>query len=123
VTGDTLTETRELVGREGQSLESVRTLSLVTRNLLSVTGDGNCSLAMVFDASGRMVSEITSAGTPQQAGRTYAYHFKAGQKNAHLVTTDAQGNRAITYFDGIGRRVSEAELLAGDVEVHAGSWA
>lgn len=123
VTGDTLTETRKLVGREGQYLESIRTLSLVTRHLLSVTGDGNCSLDMVFDASGRLASEITSAGKPQQAGRTYAYHFKDVQKNAHLVTTDAQGNRVITYFDGRGRRVSEAKLQAGGVEVLTGSWA
>lgn len=122
VTGDTLSETRKLVGREGQSLESIRTLSLASRRLLSIVQEGGSTLTMAFDASGRLTSEKASIGNPQEAGRTYAYHFATAQKNAHLVTTDAQGNRVIDYFDGLGRRVSQARLSTSDVETPMAAW-
>lgn len=122
ITGDTLSETRRLKGREGQWLESVRTLSLVNRRILSMTRDGGSTLALAFDVSGRLTSETTSPGKPQQAVRRYTYHFATSTKRAHLITTDAQGNRSITYYDGLGRQVAEAQLLAGDQERAAGTW-
>lgn len=121
ITGDTLSETRRLKGREGQWLESVRTLSLVNRRILSMTRDGGSTLALAFDVSGRLTSETASPGTTQQAARRYAYHFATPTKRAHLITTDAQGNRSITYYDGLGRQVAEAQLL-GDQERAAGTW-
>lgn len=54
--------------------------------------------------------------------RRYTYHFATSTKRAHLITTDAQGNRSITYYDGLGRQVAEAQLLAGDQERAAGTW-
>lgn len=122
ITGDTLSETRRLKGREGQWLESARTLSLVNRRILSMTRDGGSTLALAFDVSGRLTSETASPGKPQQAARRYAYHFATPTKRAHLITTDAQGNRSITYYDGLGRQVAEAQLLTGDQERAAGTW-
>lgn len=122
ITGDTLSETRRLKGREGQWLESVRTLSLVNRRILSMMRDGGSTLALAFDVSGRLTSETASPGKPQQAARRYAYHFATPTKRAHLITTDAQGNRSITYYDGLGRQVAEAQLLTGDQERAAGTW-
>ncbi|WP_248752666.1 RHS repeat-associated core domain-containing protein [Pseudomonas sp. MWU15-20650] len=116
VTGDTLSETRRLQGREGQWLESVRKLSLVNRRLLSMTRDGDSTLTLAFDVTGRLLSETVSAGKPQQAQRKYAYHFATPTKAAHLVTTDAQNNQVITYFDGMGRKVSEFQLINASQE-------
>ena len=121
--GDNLLETRRLLGREGQWLSSQRTLSLVNRRLLSTKRDGDCELSMSFDVNGRLISETASAGKTQQAGWTHAYHFATGQKNAHMVITDAQGNRVVTYFDGLGRKVSRVRLLEGDVEAPICAWA
>ena len=111
VAAGNLVETRRMMGREGQWLESARTLSLVNRRLLSMTRDGGCSLDLAFDVSGRLTAETVSLGKPQQAGRRYAYHFATPEKRAHLITTDAQNNQVITYFDGVGRQVSEAQLI------------
>ncbi|ASV40568.1 type IV secretion protein Rhs [Pseudomonas sp. NS1(2017)] len=116
VAAGNLVETRRMVGREGQWLESVRTLSLVNRRLLSMTRDGDCSLAFEFDISGRLTAETVSLGKPQQAMRRYAYHFATPDKRAHLITTDAQNNKVITYFDGIGRQVSEAQLIGANYD-------
>ncbi|AZE93145.1 hypothetical protein C4J96_1011 [Pseudomonas orientalis] len=116
ITGDTLSETRRLQGREGQWLESVRTLSLVNGRLLSMTRDGGSTLALAFDVSGRLLTETVSPGAPQQAQRCYAYHFATPGKGAHLITTDAQGSEAITYFDGMGRKVSDAQLMPAGAE-------
>ncbi|WP_300630972.1 RHS repeat-associated core domain-containing protein [Pseudomonas sp.] len=122
VNGDRLSETRRLEGREGQWLESVRTLSLVNRRPLSMTRDGDSTLALAYDVNGRLIAETASPGEPQQAVRRYAYHFATQGRRAHLITTDAQGNRAITYYDGLGRRVSEAQLMSDDSERATGTW-
>lgn len=117
ITGDNLLETRRLKGREGQWVESKRTLSLVNRRMLSMTRDGNCTLDLEFDVAGRLVAETVSPGLAQQATRRYAYHFAAQSQRAHLITTDAQGTRVITYFDGMGRQVSEAQLTGTSTEL------
>jgi RHS repeat-associated protein len=117
-----LVESRSLKGREGQSLESQRTLSLVNRRLLSTKREGDCVLSMAFDVSGRLLKETTSSGQPQQAGRAYAYHFATGNTRASLQTSDALGNQVITRFDGLGRTLSEAQLVAGGVERPVRSW-
>ncbi|AZF30498.1 hypothetical protein C4J89_1007 [Pseudomonas sp. R4-35-07] len=124
VSGDNLVETRRLKGREGQWLEAKRTLSLVNRRLLSMTRDGGSTLDLAFDVSGRLTQETVSRGKPQQASRGYAYHFATQTKRAHLITTDAQGNKAITYYDGAGRQVSEAQLIGPnqDQERATGTW-
>ncbi|KRP44625.1 RHS repeat-associated core domain-containing protein [Pseudomonas libanensis] len=122
INGDTLSETRRLQGREGQWLESVRTLSLVNRRLLSMTRDGGSTLALAYDVSGRLIAETASPGEPQQAGRRYAYHFATQGRRAHLITIDAQGNRAITYYDGLGRQVAEAQLMSDDSERAIRTW-
>ncbi|AZF46341.1 RHS repeat-associated core domain-containing protein [Pseudomonas sp. R2-7-07] len=124
VTGDNLVETRRLTGREGQWLEAVRTLSLLNRRLLSMARDGGSTLALAFDISGRLTEETVSPGKPLQASRRYAYHFATQAKRAHLITTDAQGNKAITYFDGAGRQVSEAQLIGPnqDQERATATW-
>lgn len=117
ITGDNLVETRRLKGREGQWVESKRTLSLINRRMLSMTRDGNCTLDLEFDVAGRLVAETVSPGLAQQATRRYAYHFAAQSQRAHLITTDAQGTRVITYFDGMGRQVSEAQLTGPSTEL------
>lgn len=122
ITDETLAETRRMQGREGQWLESVRTLSLVNRRLLSMTRDGGSTLALAFDVSGRLVTETVSPGKLQQAERRYAYHFATQTRRAHLISTDAQGNQSITYFDGLGRRVSEAQLMSDGLERATGAW-
>ncbi|AZE87731.1 RHS repeat domain-containing protein [Pseudomonas orientalis] len=122
ITGETLCETRRLQGREGQWLESVRTLSLVNGRLLSMTRDGGSTLALAFDVSGRLLTETVSPGEPQQAQRCYVYLFATPDKGAHLITTDAQGSQAITYFDGMGRKVSEAQLTSAGVERVTGTY-
>jgi RHS repeat-associated protein len=122
ITGDNLVETRRLKGREGQWLESTRTLSLTNRRLLSMTRDGGSTLDLAFDVSGRLTAETVSPGKAQQASRRYAYHFATQAKRAHLITTDAQGNQVVTYFDGLGRQVSEAQLIGEDAECITGSW-
>ncbi|MGL5995233.1 MAG: RHS repeat-associated core domain-containing protein [Pseudomonas proteolytica] len=116
ITGDNLVETRRLKGREGQWVESKRTLSLVNRRMLSMTRDGGSTLDLEFDVAGRLVAETASPGLAQQAVRRYAYHFAAQSQRAHLITTDAQGSRVITYFDGMGRQVSEAQLVGTSTE-------
>lgn len=114
VAAGNLVETRRMMGREGQWLESIRTLSLVNRRLLSMTRDGGCALDLEFEVSGRLMAETISLGKPQQATRRYAYHLATQDKLAHLITTDAQSNKVITYFDGIGRQVSEAQLMGAN---------
>lgn len=122
ITGDNLVETRRLKGREGQWLESTRTLSLTNRRLLSMTRDGGSTLALAFDVSGRLTAETVSPGKTQQASRRYAYHFATQGKRAHLITTDAQDNQVITYYDGLGRQVSEAQLTGEGAERITGTW-
>ncbi|AZE76828.1 hypothetical protein [Pseudomonas synxantha] len=122
VSGENLIETRRLQGREGQWLESRRTLSLVNRRLLSMARDGDSTLTLAFDVSGRLTAETVSPGEPQQAARHYAYHFATQTERAHLITTDAQGNRAITYYDGLGRQVYEAQLMSDGQERATGTW-
>lgn len=124
--GDSITEVRSLKGREpGQWLESARTWSLTNQRLLDMTRDAVGSLAMTYDVSGRLTSETAAPGKPQMARRRYAYHFSAGAKMAHLVTTDAQGTVLFTYFDGMGRQLSAAQSLDGiaDNDRLLGSWA
>lgn len=121
ISGDNLVETRRLKGREGQWLESVRSLSLVNRRLLSMTRDGGSTLTMAFDVNGRMTAETVSAGKPEQAWRRYAYHFATPTRGAHLITIDAQGTQVITYYDGLGRQVSEVHSL-GVPELITGTW-
>jgi YD repeat-containing protein len=124
--GDSITEVRSLKGREpGQWLESARTWSLTNQRLLDMTRDAVGSLAMTYDVSGRLTSETAAPGTLQMARRRYAYHFSAGAKMAHLVTTDAQGTVLFTYFDGMGRQLSAAQSLDGiaDNDRLLGSWA
>ncbi|MGY2500930.1 RHS repeat-associated core domain-containing protein [Pseudomonas azotoformans] len=121
IAGDRLIETRRLQGREGQWVESQRTLSLVNRLEVSMTRDGGCTLALAFDVNGRLVEEVVSPGKSQQAKRDYAYHFSTPSKAAHLITTDAQGNQVVTSFDGLGRQVSENQLMAGPRERAVGT--
>lgn len=122
INGDTLSETRRLNGREGQWLESVRTLSLVNRRLLSMMRDGGSTLALAFDVSGRLTSETVSPGKPQKAVRSYAYHFATQAKRAHLITTDAQDKQSITYYDGLGRQVSEVQKISEKEERVSRTW-
>ncbi|MBD8096036.1 RHS repeat-associated core domain-containing protein [Pseudomonas fluorescens] len=122
INGDTLSETRRLQAREGQWLESVRTLSLVNRRLLSMTRDAGITLALAYDVSGRLIAETASPGEPQQAVRRYAYHFATQGQGAHLITTDAQGDRVITYYDGLGRQVAEAQIMSDDQERPTRNW-
>ncbi|MBJ2244462.1 RHS repeat domain-containing protein [Pseudomonas haemolytica] len=122
ITGDNLVENRRLKGREGQWLESTRTLSLTNRRLLSMSRDGGSTLDLGFDVGGRLTAETVSSGKAQQASRRYTYHFATQGKRAHLITTDAQDNQVITYFDGLGRQVSEAQLIGEDEERVTGTW-
>jgi len=125
IQGDNLIETRRLKGREEQGkqwLEAKRTLSLVNRRLLSMTRDGASTLDLAFDVSGRLIMETAAPGTPQKVTRQYAYHFAEQGKRAHLITTDAQGNQAITYYDGAGRQVSEAQYLGPNQERATSTW-
>lgn len=111
--GDMMIETRRLRGADGQWLESARSLSLANRRVLNMTRDNGVVVAFEFDVIGRLVAEAISPGTPQQARRTYAYHFATSTTRANVVTTDAQGTRVISYFDGTGRPVAVAQLLEG----------
>ena len=123
--GDSITEVRSLKGREpGQWLESARTWSLTNQRLFAMTRDSLGSLEMTYDAGGRLTSETAAPGKPQMARRRYAYHFSAGAKMAHMVTTDAQGTVLFTYFDGMGRQLSAAQSLDGiaDNDRLLGSW-
>lgn len=125
VSADTLTETRRLEGREaGQRLTSARALSLTNRRILSMTRDASSVLAMTFDVSGRLMTETAAPGKPQKAERRYDYHFAVADKLAHLVTTDANGNKVATYFDGLGRQVSAMQCLQGSPpqERLLGTW-
>jgi RHS repeat-associated protein len=121
VTAENLIETRTLTGREGHVLESGRMLSLVNRRLMSMTQDGGSTLFLEYEVSGRLTAEKVSSGQTR-VGRTYAYAFPAGGKGAHMITTDAQGTQVITYFDGLGREVSEAQLMTGGQERALGTW-
>ncbi|KRP44624.1 RHS repeat-associated core domain-containing protein [Pseudomonas libanensis] len=112
---DTMTETRRFKGREvGQWLDSVRTLSLTNRRVLALTNAAGAKLVLSFDVTGRLTAESTAVGDPRVAGRQYTYHFATAGQQANLVTTDAQGNKVITYFDGMGRQVSTAQVLGED---------
>ena len=123
LSGDTLSETHRLLGREGHWLESVRTLSLVNRRLLSMSRDGEATLVMTYDVAGRLTAETASPGKPQEAGRHFVYHYATPTKRAHLVTTDAQGRNTVTYYDGMGRQVARALLLEGGTsEQPLGTW-
>lgn len=123
LSGDTLRETHRLLGREGHWLESVRTLSLVNRRLLSMSRDGEATLVMTYDVAGRLTAETASPGKPQEAGRHFFYHYATPTKRAHLVTTDAQGRSTVTYYDGMGRQVAQALLLEGGTnEQPLGTW-
>jgi RHS repeat-associated protein len=123
VTGDTLSETRRLLGREGHWLESVRTHSLVDRRLLLMSRDGGATLVTAYDVAGRLTAQTASPGEPQEASRCFVYHYAASGKRAHLVMTDAQGRSTVTYFDGAGRPVAEALLLEnGAKEQPLGTW-
>lgn len=123
VTGDTLSETCRLMGREGHWLESVRTQSLVNRSVLSMSRDGGAALVTAYDVAGRLTAETASAGEPQQASRSFVYHFAAPGQRARLVMTDAQARSTVTYFDGAGRPVAEALLLDnGAKEQPLGTW-
>lgn len=120
--GDALSETRRLRGREGQWLEAVRVLSLTNRRLLSMSREGGSTLVMQFDVAGRLTLETASPGKPEQAERRYVYQFATPTTRANLLTTDAQGTRVVTYFDGAGRPVAEALLREGAPEQPLGSW-
>ena len=123
MSGDTLSETHRLLGREGHWLESVRTLSLVNRRLMSMSRDGEATLVMTYDVAGRLTAETASPGKPQEAGRHFFYHYATPTKRAHLVTTDAQGRSTVTYYDGMGRQVAQALLLEGGTnEQPLGTW-
>ncbi|NMX86112.1 RHS repeat-associated core domain-containing protein [Pseudomonas sp. WS 5010] len=122
IQGDNVLETRRLKGREGQWLEAKRTLSLVNRRLLSMTRDGESTLDLAYDVSGRLTVETVAPGTPQKATRQYAYHFAQGVTRAHLITTDAQGIKAITYYDGAGRQVAEAQVIGSNQERPTCTW-
>ncbi|MEG8231183.1 RHS repeat-associated core domain-containing protein [Pseudomonas orientalis] len=122
IVGDNLSETRRMQGREGQWLESTRILSRVNRRLLSMTRDGGSILALTFDVSGRLTAETVSPAKAQQAARRYAYHFATQAKRAHLITTDGQDNQVITYFDGLGRQVSQAQKLSEEQERVTRTW-
>ncbi|OCW23533.1 type IV secretion protein Rhs [Pseudomonas aylmerensis] len=125
IQGDNLIETRRLNGSEVQGrqwLEAKRTLSLVNRRLLSMTRDGDSTLDLAFDVSGRLVTETVSPGTLRKATRQYAYHFAQEDKHAHLITTDAKGVTAVTYYDGAGRQVSDAQRLGLNQERVIRTW-
>ena len=125
IEGDNLIETRRLKGREEQGnqwLEAKRTLSMVSRRLLSLTRDGGSTMGLAYDVNGRLTAETVALGAPQKATRQYAYHFAEENKRAHLITADAQGNKTITYYDGAGRQVSEAQLIGSSQERVACTW-
>ncbi|WP_330209146.1 RHS repeat domain-containing protein [Pseudomonas sp. AM4(2022)] len=123
VTGDTLSETCRLLGREGHWLESVRTHSLVDRRLLLMSRDGGATLVTAYDVAGRLTAQTASPGEPQEASRYFVYHYAGPTTRAHLVMTDAQGRSTVTYFDGAGRPVAEALLLEnGAKEQPLGTW-
>lgn len=123
VTGDTLSETCRLLGREGHWLELVRTHSLVDRRLLLMSRDGGATLVTEYDVAGRLTAQTASPGESHEASRCFVYHYAAPGKRAHLVMTDAQGRTTVTYFDGAGRPVAEALLLEnGSKEQPLGAW-
>lgn len=121
--GDTLSETRRLRGREGHWLDSLNVVSLTNRRLLSMNGDGETTLATTYDVAGRLTSETASPGKPEEAERRFVYHYATPTKRAHLVTTDARGRSTVTYYDGMGRQVAQALLLEGGTnEQPLGTW-
>ncbi|MDY4298829.1 RHS repeat-associated core domain-containing protein [Pseudomonas salmasensis] len=121
--GDTLSETRRLRGREGHWLDALNVVSLTNRRLLSMSGDGKATLATTYDVAGRLTTETASPGKPEEAERRFVYHYATPTKRAHLVTTDAQGRSTVTYYDGMGRQVARALLLEGGTnEQPLGTW-
>nr|ULG14345.1 hypothetical protein 28Fp_00058 [Serratia proteamaculans] len=111
-----LTENRKIIGYDNSYLTSNRTFSLSNRLETEITGEDSLKLVFNYDINGRILSEVTSPGTPNQASRQYEYHDFSLGNLAALVMSDAQGGKYITRYDGIGRKVSSS-ILNDDKEL------
>ncbi|WP_153787869.1 RHS repeat domain-containing protein [Pseudomonas sp. EMN2] len=103
-------ESRKVIGFDNAYLESSRSLSLIGRLLYSITKEDSATLTYEYDVSERMVSELASPNTDSEAARLYTYTFGGPSNQASLETIDALGGQYVTYYDGFGRQISNAEI-------------
>ncbi|MDI2589887.1 hypothetical protein POF45_00370 [Pseudomonas sp. 681] len=116
-----LVENRKIIGFDGAYLESSRSLSLIGRLLYSITKEDSTTLTYKYDVSERMVSEIVSPDTENEAIRQYTYKFGSSDSQASMTTIDALGVKYVTYYDGFGRQISNAEIREAEEGAEEGA--
>ncbi|ANI31135.1 hypothetical protein PL78_15070 [Yersinia entomophaga] len=107
---DRLTESRKIVGYDATFLTSNRTISLINRLVTEVQKEDAVKLVFEYDINEKLVTEIASPNTQNQARRHYEYHFSISGALANMVINDAKGERYITRYDGFGRNLSSSVI-------------
>jgi RHS repeat-associated protein len=119
INGNTIAETRKILGHDGSFLQSKRTVSSISGLLYEVEKEDSSSIIYEYDISERLVSEVLSPDTEYKASRLYEYGHRKDDKNDTLTMTDALNGRYVIKYDGFGRRVSSAELVeTSEVVLH-----
>ncbi len=118
LSGTDLQEDRVITGYDGSVTSASRTFCTITEWLLQARKADEANIVFSYDVLGRVVSQTVAPDTANAATNAYLYKFAttAPAAPAFVEVTDAKGGRYAIRYDGLGRVVSAAQLLAGGAE-------
>ena len=117
ISNNVLIETRRITAPDTSWSEISRNLDIGTNQLSNVCEEGK-NISFNYDVLGRVIEEIDSPRTDNEAKRSYSYQHYNSTTNAlaSLTVTDALGKKYITRYDGKARPVSIAEIQKDNSE-------
>ncbi|EKB08972.1 RHS repeat-associated core domain-containing protein [Myroides odoratus CIP 103059] len=117
VDGDEITQETIFTGHDGCEAATSTTSSAFTHRVLSQTNAQGVVSSYSYDSMGRILRLTQAEGTAYESSTYWEYELMKQTSNNSLVSitpvtqyTDALGNQAKVYFDGLGRELRKYGL-------------
>ncbi len=108
VYGNEITEETIFKGHDGCEATTSTTYSAFAKHVLRETNVQGGVRSYVYDSMGRILCSTQAVGTIYESSRYWEYTLTSEGPMTHY--TDALGNQAKAYFDGLGRELSKYGL-------------
>ncbi|CQH97669.1 Rhs family protein [Yersinia enterocolitica] len=106
-----LTQIAKFIGSDGVTSTVTHTHSAYTGLLYAKTDAQGITTHYQYDEMGRLTSRVTCPGTRYENTTRWDYLID-GEGKLSTTETDAAGNKLRTYFDGLGRTLSQQQANA-----------
>ncbi|WP_353161683.1 RHS repeat-associated core domain-containing protein, partial [Myroides odoratus] len=108
VYGDEIATETIFTGHDGCEAATSTTTSAFTQRMLSQTSAQGVVSTYAYDSMGRILRSTQAEGTAYESSTYWEYELTASGPVTHY--TDALGNQAKVYFDGLGRELRKYGL-------------